>query len=45
MGQTVGDFAGFWNQPPNARVVTSNDPGECFDLLVRRLGGLAAEKG
>ena len=45
IGQTVGDFAGFWKLPANARVVVSNDPGKCFDLLVSRLGALAAERG
>ncbi|WP_026549829.1 nucleoside hydrolase [Arthrobacter sp. Br18] len=44
IGQTVGDFAGLWNQPPNARVVSGNDPEECFDLLILRLAELARKR-
>ncbi|MBG6216845.1 purine nucleosidase [Arthrobacter sp. CAN_A6] len=41
IGQTVGDFTGMWRQPPNARVVSGNHPGECFDLMIARLSALA----
>lgn len=45
MGQTVADFAGFWKQPTNARVVTGYDSEACFELLIRRVGALAREHG
>ncbi|TDK26477.1 nucleoside hydrolase [Arthrobacter crusticola] len=44
-GQTVGDFAGFWKQPPNARVVTANEPEKVFGTLIDRLARLAADRG
>lgn len=43
-GQTVGDFAGFWRQPANARVVTDNNPEAVFDLMVKRIGELARSR-
>ena len=33
MGTTVADFRGL-GAPPNARIVTSNDPQQCFDELI-----------
>lgn len=41
--QTVGDFAGFRNLPPNARVVTGNQPEEVFELMIERIATLARE--
>ncbi|WP_049822692.1 nucleoside hydrolase [Arthrobacter sp. H41] len=41
IGQTVGDFTGMWRRLPNARVVSENHPGECFDLMIDRLSALA----
>lgn len=40
-GTTVADFRGLWNEPPNARIVTSNDPAQCFDELIASVGSLA----
>ncbi len=44
-GQTVADGAGMWKRAPNARIVTSNDPAAVFELMVRRLSGLARMHG
>lgn len=41
IGTTVADFRGIWNEPANARIVTSNDPGRCFDELISSVGALA----
>jgi purine nucleosidase len=41
IGTTVADFRGLWNEPPNARIVTSNDPAQCFDELIASVGSLA----
>lgn len=41
IGTTVADFRGLWGEPPNARIVSENHPGEAFAELVRSLGGLA----
>ncbi|MEW1820713.1 nucleoside hydrolase [Arthrobacter sp. NPDC080031] len=41
IGTTVADFRGLWGEPPNARIVSENDPGEAFAELVSALGGLA----
>ena len=46
IGTTVADFRGLWGLPPNARIVSGNDPEQCFDgadLFGRSPGrGLAA---
>lgn len=44
VGQTVGDFSGFRNQPPNARVVATNSPEAVFDLMIDRIGTLARRR-
>lgn len=41
IGTTVADFRGIWNEPPNARIVTSNDPAQCLDELISSVGSLA----
>ena len=41
IGTTVADFRGIWKEPANARIVTSNDPGQCFDELISSVGALA----
>ena len=41
IGTTVADFRGLWGEPPNARIVSENHPGEAFAELVRSLGSLA----
>lgn len=43
--QTVGDFAGFRKLPPNARVVTGNDPDAVFELMIERIASLARLRG
>jgi inosine-uridine nucleoside N-ribohydrolase len=45
VGTTVADFRGIWKEPFNARVVTSNDPAQCFDELISSVGALAAGIG
>lgn len=42
--QTVGDFAGFRKLPPNARVVTGNDPDAVFELMIERIAALARRR-
>jgi hypothetical protein len=37
----VADFRGIWNEPPNARIVTWNEPEQCFDELISSVGALA----
>jgi inosine-uridine nucleoside N-ribohydrolase len=44
MGTTVADFRGIWGQPPNARVVSGNNPEQCFDELIDSVGRLAASR-
>ncbi|KSU77516.1 Inosine-uridine nucleoside N-ribohydrolase [Pseudarthrobacter enclensis] len=44
-GTTVADFRGLWGLPPNARIVTANDPRQAFRELVSAVGGLAARLG
>lgn len=39
--QTVGDFAGFRKLPPNARVVSGNEPEAVFELMIERIASLA----
>ncbi len=41
LGTTVADFRGLWGLPPNARIVDSNDPGQCFAELISSVGALA----
>ncbi|KQR75494.1 nucleoside hydrolase [Arthrobacter sp. Leaf337] len=41
MGTTVADYRGLWGLPPNARIVTSNNPKQCFDELIESVGALA----
>jgi inosine-uridine nucleoside N-ribohydrolase len=41
MGTTVADYRGLWGLPPNARIVTSNYPKQCFDELIGSVGALA----
>lgn len=45
MGTTVADFRGLWGVPPNARVVSGNNPGQAFRELVSAVGSLAARLG
>ncbi|WP_211878654.1 nucleoside hydrolase [Pseudarthrobacter albicanus] len=45
VGTTVADFRGLWGLPPNARIVSSNDPGQCFDELIASVGALARRLG
>lgn len=44
-GTTVADYRGLWGLPPNARVVTWNDPEQCLDELVSSVGALARRIG
>lgn len=41
IGTTVADFRGIWKEPANARIVVSNDPGQCFDEVISSVGALA----
>ena len=43
MGTTVADYRGLWGLPPNARIVTSNNPKQCFDELIGSVGALARQ--
>ena len=45
MGTTVADYRGLWGLPPNARIVTSNNPQQCFDELIGSVGALARRLG
>ena len=48
VGTTVADFRGLWGLPPNARIVSANDPEQCFDgadFLGRRAGAAGAMSG
>jgi inosine-uridine nucleoside N-ribohydrolase len=45
VGTTVADFRGIWKEPFNARIVTSNNPAQCFDELISSVGALAAGVG
>jgi inosine-uridine nucleoside N-ribohydrolase len=42
MGTTVADYRELWGHPPNARVVSDNNPEQAFRELVRSVGSLAA---
>ncbi len=44
-GTTVADFRGLWGLPPNARIVSANDPERCFDELISSVGALAGRLG
>ncbi|MFD5277456.1 nucleoside hydrolase [Pseudarthrobacter sp. NPDC058362] len=44
-GTTVADFRGLWGFPPNARIVTDNNPAQAFTELVSTVGRLARERG
>jgi len=37
----VADYRGLWGLPPNARIVMSNNPKQCFDELIESVGALA----
>jgi purine nucleosidase len=41
----VADFRGLWGLPPNARIVSDNNPGHCFDELISSVGALARQCG
>ena len=45
VGTTVADFRGLWGVPPNARIVTGNNPEQAFRELVTAVGKLAARLG
>ncbi|MET3921506.1 nucleoside hydrolase [Arthrobacter sp. UYEF20] len=45
IGTTVADYRGLWGLPPNARIVASNDPEQCFDELISSVGALARRLG
>jgi purine nucleosidase len=45
IGTTVADFRGLWGLPPNARIVDSNDPKQCFEELISSVGALARQVG
>lgn len=45
IGTTVADFRGLWGVPPNARIVSDNNPGQAFRELVSAVGKLAARLG
>ncbi|HKU03121.1 MAG TPA: nucleoside hydrolase [Arthrobacter sp.] len=45
MGTTVADFRGLWGAPPNARVVSGNNPDQAFRELVSAVGSLARRVG
>ncbi|WP_066285655.1 nucleoside hydrolase [Arthrobacter sp. B6] len=42
MGTTVADFRELWGHPPNARIVSDNNPEQAFRELVSSIGALAA---
>jgi hypothetical protein len=41
----VADYRGLWGLPPNARIVASNDPDQCFNELITSVGALARRIG
>ena len=45
IGTTVADFRGLWGAQPNARIVSDNNPGHCFDELISSVGALARSVG
>lgn len=42
MGTTVADYRELWGHPPNARIVSDNNPEQAFRELVSSIGALAA---
>ena len=44
-GTTVADFRGLWGAPPNARIVSNNNPEQAFRELVSAVGSLARRVG
>ncbi|KRE85027.1 nucleoside hydrolase [Arthrobacter sp. Soil764] len=44
-GTTVADFRGLWGTPPNARIVSGNNPDQAFRELVSAVGSLAGRVG
>ncbi|MHC6592692.1 nucleoside hydrolase [Arthrobacter sp. C152] len=44
-GTTVADFRGLWGAPPNARIVSGNNPEQAFRELVSAVGSLARRVG
>jgi inosine-uridine nucleoside N-ribohydrolase len=44
IGTTVADFRGLWGLPPNARIVDSNNPEQCFEELISSVGALARRR-
>lgn len=44
-GTTVADFRRLWGAPPNARIVTGNNPEQAFRELVSAVGRLARRVG
>lgn len=42
MGTTVADYRKLWGHPPNARVVSGNNPEQAFQELIQSVGALAA---
>jgi hypothetical protein len=34
-----------WGLPPNARIVSDNNPGHCFDELISSVGALGRAVG
>ncbi|WP_427174429.1 nucleoside hydrolase [Arthrobacter sp. 92] len=45
VGTTVADFRGLWGLPANARIVSDNNPDQCFDELIASIGALARRLG
>ena len=45
IGTTVADFRGLWGLAPNVRIVSDNNPGQCFDELISSIGALARAVG
>jgi inosine-uridine nucleoside N-ribohydrolase len=41
IGTTVADFRGLWGHRPNARIVSANNPEQCFDEIIASVGALA----
>ncbi|NUS37359.1 MAG: nucleoside hydrolase [Pseudarthrobacter sp.] len=45
IGTTVADFRGLWGAPPNARIVSGNNPEQAFHELVSAVGRMARRLG
>jgi inosine-uridine nucleoside N-ribohydrolase len=41
MGSTVADFRGLWGEAPNARIISDNNPEQCFEEIINSIGALA----